>query len=163
MLRRFPPDEELEGVEEEQRPPVGRASPVARTSGRADDLDLRTNASAALEVDADRADGPLEEMLGRLAAGKAPRVPRRGSAAAGESEEEKEDASVVDQPLEAAASDPHSPDPVVGEVLEAEEEVVARHRRHPGREVEDGVGDVLEAEATEEPHLQRRQGTNKRA
>ena len=163
MLRRFPPDEELEGVEEEQRPPVGRASPVARTSGRADDLDLRINVSAAPEVDAHHADGPLEEMLERLAAGKAPRVPRRGSAAAGESEEEKEDAPVVDQPLEAAASDPDSPDPVVGEVLEAEEGVVAHRRRHPGHEVEDGVGDVLEAEATEEPHLQRRQGTNKRA
>ena len=162
MLRHFPPDEGLEGVEEEQRPPMERASPVARTSGRADDLDLRTNASAAPDVDAHHADGPLEEMLGRLAAGKAPRVPRRGSAAAGDLEEEKEDALVVDQPLEAAASDPHSPDPVVGEVLEAEEEGVA-HRRRPGREVEDGVGGVLEEEATEEPHLRRRQGTNKRA
>ena len=158
----FPPDGELEGVEEERKLPTERALLVARTSERAGDLDLKTIASAVPEADAGRADGPLEEMLERLAAGMAPQAPQRGSAAVGEAGEEKEDELVVDQPLEVAAFHPQSPDPVADEVLEAVEEDVAHRRRCRVHEAEDGGDDAPEAAETEGPHLQRRRRTSKR-
>ena len=82
------PDEALEEEPEERTPPWGLRWPVWKLNQNAGSSDPRTIVYQALGAAVADVDEPLGVKLGRVEAGKAPRLPRRGSAVGDEQEEE---------------------------------------------------------------------------